>query len=377
MSTSSEKPHISPELAFTSGLDVLRGRPSLLVLKVLTGLCSSAVGATTLIMFLTVGMVALFKPIAFTPSLIVAFAGLLATSQALQAAFDSVAWSTIWGHVRSTLVGANRSSLARLVDDHFVEALQLRLFVGITNVFLILTWGLVGGFIIVAMLRMSVGVPVWGGAVFGGLALSLLAIFVILVRFTAEITAPAMVLEGRVLGDALVESARFVVQHPVSLYRVFIQAASALIPPLVVYYLAIFLQNAAMHSPALGPIAMFVRLAGEVLMLFGFAGFAVLTHYGFFMFWWGKKGGDLPEKSPSMFDRTWTKSPRTKVRLTDLLPKSYNNVVAISSLLERTPEPWTGPEDVSEEHQEAPKPYDFQSLLKNPSEKDEKHSDDG
>lgn len=376
MSTPAEKVHITPELAFSSGLDVFRGRPSLIALKVLTGLCSSAVGASTLMMFFTVGFVALFKPVSFTLSLAIAFAGVLATSQALQAAFDAIAWSTIWGHAQNTLQGPTQRSLTRLVDDHFLNTFVLRLMVAMTNIFLLITWALVGGFITIAMLQMSVGTPVWAAALFGGMALSLLAIFVVLVRFTVEITAPAMFLERRSLGDALVQSARFVLEHPVALYRVFVQAASALIPPLIVYYLAIFLQNLAMQAPIFGPLALFARLAGEVLLLIGFAGFAMLTHYGFFMFWWGKKGGELPQKAPSIFDRTWKKSPRTKVSARDLLPRSYNNVVPVSTLVELKPEPWKEDDEPALVAAEVPKAYDFQALLKDGSDEGEPPKND-
>jgi len=367
---------LTPEAAFYRALKMLRTRPGTLILKAGTSLFSSFSAILTAVFVLLVVLFWFLKPEAFGLPLIIGIAGIVTVIQGLSAGVDAVAWSAIWGQGRSMTRG-EPITYEGCLGRYFVKAVGLRLFVYMTNVFLVITWVLVSVATWIACQQLSLLFSVWVGALFGGLVLTLLAVFIGLARLSVEMTTVVSISDDLGLGEALVQCTNFVVNNLIAVYRVLVQAVSALLIPLVFYYLAIFVQNLAVHSPALSPLAVSIRFLAEVFMMVGFAGFAILTHFGFLNLWWSSEHSE-PAKLPDGQIELMIKRRQIVVSLDDLLPKSTPNIVKLDELFLKEPPP-LAPEDADPEEEmvpgDPPQRFDLKAVLKPESHDSDPDSD--
>lgn len=170
-----------------------------------------------------------------------------------------------------------------------------------------------------------VSAAIWGAS------MTLYVALAVLLRFTASVAAAGMFIEGRSWPDAWLSAAETVVQNPIAFYRIFVLSAYALIPPLVLYYIAIFFYNFTAGT-ALAPVAEMARLLGELLMMIGFAAFLLLTQIGFFNAYATSRSlGELPKAPAKVFGNSMAnKRPPS---LAELLPATTPFKINVDSLV--------------------------------------------
>src|SRR5690606_15055829 len=125
---------------------------------------------------------------------------------------------------------------------------------------------MLGASIVMALSRLpgSGELGVWAHAGLWAAGLAPFLLFVALVRFTLMLTAAPMFLGGRGLGDALLCAAEVVVARLLDVYRVFITYLGLLLVPLFVYWCLLMLHNVLVLGEVLMPLAIVLRVAGEV-----------------------------------------------------------------------------------------------------------------
>jgi len=330
---------IDPKACSRAALHTVRSNPSLLFWRVLGEVVSSVVRAGTvlllgLLMTLVVvvsvrtgpGLSAALKFL-LRPDVVFAAFGLGFTAWLFGFTLDAYTWGGVW---RSTARFMSHEKLRFFGDasESFPRALWQR---GMT---LLHDLGIVALFGITVMATVSLtswlDAGLLASAAVWGASLTLYVSLAVLIRFTASVAAAGMFIENRSWPDAWLSAAETVVQNPVAFYRIFVLSAYALIPPLVLYYLAIFFYNFTVGT-VLAPIGEMVRLLAELLMMIGFAAFLLLTQIGFFnAYATARSLGELPKSTPKAFGLSMaTKRPPS---LTELLPTSTPYKVNVDTL---------------------------------------------
>lgn len=275
------------------------------------------------------------RPAVLAAMLGFAFAG-WAVTFTIRCAFDAGIWGVLGSAARGQSVARVRSLFVQMTRE-FPRAVGIRALTTCTDFVLVSV--IVGTVVASAELAAHAGVALGSPRVVPALIIAASGVaictFAVLMRLTAAfVAAPAFVERGE-LGEALLLAAQAVIRNPVYVYRLFIMAAAVLIPPLFAYWLIALAQNLAYEVPALAPVLLVVRLAGEALLIAGIAAFVVMLHATFFAYYAWRRG---------YLAMTTEKGQRERLRarpgtpsLDELVPKEYPHVVPVDELMAEWP----------------------------------------
>lgn len=273
-----------------------------------------------------------FGATALRPGVLLGVLGAAFTLWAGLFAAESLAFAGVWSALRRGVQGADSTSLRLLLRGavaSFPEALKIRLFVRGAELTLVAVF--IGTLAAAVPLGQWVAAvskqPVLAPSVMWAVVLTVLTSSIALVRLSAELVAAAVYLDGVGLGEALLRAGQRVVSHPIYVYRLFVVAASVLIPPLLCAWAAALLQNFFVGSPQADTLGMLLRVGAEVAILLGFALFSVMLHATFFVYYQWERGG------PVELDPAPVRPRRTMISLSELVPREYPYVVDVEELL--------------------------------------------
>ncbi len=218
-----------------------------------------------------------------TPGFLIGAAGVVFCAWLLSLMVEVLALSGVWGALaegaRGRRIRPFRTFFANLTS-HFPGVLALR----ITTMAAHLAMVLLGASLVIAIATMTgsasmADASVWLKGVLWAAPLTLLAGLVALIRLTMEIAAAPLIIEGRTLGDSILQGAVLVTRKFAQIYRLLLVAATLLLIPLFFYWGVLIFSNLTMNTPQLAPLVAIMRLAGEAF-LFASAGVLAVAFYG-------------------------------------------------------------------------------------------------
>ncbi|MFP4598165.1 MAG: hypothetical protein ACLFVJ_07935 [Persicimonas sp.] len=224
-----------------------------------------------------------------SPGFLIGAAGVVFCAWLLGLMVEVLALSGIWGALaegaRGRRIRPFRTFLANLTS-RFPGVLALR----ITTMAAQLAMVLLGVSLVVAIATMTgsasmADASVWLKGVLWAAPLTLLAGLVALIRLTMEIAAAPLIIEGRTLGDSILQGAVLVTRKFAQIYRLLLVAATLLLIPLFLYWGVLIFSNLTMNNPQLAPLVALMRLAGEAFLFASVGVLAVAFYAALFVYY--------------------------------------------------------------------------------------------
>lgn len=296
------------------------------------------------------------------PGMVAALLGYTIAAWAITFVISTVVDAGIWGTLRSALRQERSTGLRSLVANASVEwhrAVSVRVLMMVVDTTLVAmfvgTWMTLGVF--AAEVGDASGSVLFAPAAFVAFCTASVFTFSFVTRLTATFAPAPLFIADLTLARAIVRAASEVLERPILIYRLFLQASGVLIVPLFGYLFAVLFQDIAYVIPSLLPIAMVVNFTAEIALFAGISLFVLVLHATFFSFFAWTQGLLAIEEAD---DDEASASTGQIPSLDDLLPQEYDGVIDVDELIG----PWA---DTAEE-EEAPirRPFDLESILEAP-----------
>lgn len=275
-------------------------------------------------------------------SAVAAIAGLVLAGWAMSFLGYSVASGGVLGVLADAARGRRVTpwrSFVAAVGRRFPEAVAVRFLTSCVNVTLV-TVGV--GMLIAASWLAREAVQITGSTLVAPAAIwaFVAALYVVaagLVRLTTEMVAAPIFLEDRRLGPAILDAAATIAARPVLAYRVFVQSAAVLVAPLFLYWVALFGQQLSIGTPGLSALGRLIVFLADIVLLAGFAAFAVMVQASFFAYHgWSSGLLVLTQSEDEPRKRRWRLRKKPIARpptLDEMLPSEWPHVVDLDEIL--------------------------------------------
>lgn len=299
------------------------------------------------------------------PLYLLGILGVAASAWALSLCAHALASASIWatlGRAICDRAAFNRTAyhslagMRTLLKDgiaHFPRVLRLQVVVACSRAIVVLVGALVvGGVLLATTLGAFAGAPALTRAFLWAWPLTLLSAFALLMRLSAEVSAAPVILEGRPIGNSVLEGAAFVLKSFVPVYHLFLYAAQLFLLPLLFYWFVAIAQNIVLVFPGLAGLFGVLRVAGFLVLFVASAIIAVLFKAAIFSYYQAVHSGAVAISAhaahhPTSLDSTrgHMQKPANPARikmtqattLEDFLPAAYPNIIPLSELI-RAPE---------------------------------------